>query len=75
MGNAKWIALFETGRSSPRGMELNKANQLSAQAQVEKNWLCEELEIRNRAFQEYRARNCQVIEELRRICCAEADRA
>ena len=35
----------------------------------------EELELRSRAFQEHRARDCQEIEELRRICCAEADRA
>ena len=40
-----------------------------------KCWLCEELEKRNRAFQEDRARDCQETEELRRICCAEADRA
>ena len=31
--------------------------------------------MRNRLFQESRARNCQEIEELRRICCEEADRA
>ena len=29
---------------------------------------------RNRAFQEDRARDCQNIEELRRICCMESDR-
>ena len=29
----------------------------------------------NRLFQESRARNCQEIEELRRICCEETDRA
>ena len=31
--------------------------------------------MRNRLFQERRARNCQDIEELRRICCEETDRA
>ena len=31
--------------------------------------------MRNGAFQEDRARDRQEIEELRRICCAEADRA
>ena len=34
-----------------------------------------ELDTRNRSFQEDRARDGQEIEELRRICCAEADRA
>ena len=31
-----------------------------------------ELELRNRLFQENRARDCQEIEELRSICCEEA---
>ena len=31
--------------------------------------------MRNRLFQENHARDCQEIEELRRICCEEADRA
>ena len=48
---------------------------MSDQAQREKSWLCEELDMRNLAFQEDLARDCQEIEELRRICCAEADRA
>ena len=37
--------------------------------------LCGELEMINRLFQESRARDCQPIEELRRICCEETDRA
>ena len=56
-------------------MELFQANQLSDQAQREKSWLFGELDVRKRAFQEDRARDCQGIEELRRICRAEADRA
>ena len=31
--------------------------------------------MRNRNFQENRAKDCQAIEELRRICCDETDRA
>ena len=31
--------------------------------------------MRNRLFQERRARDCQEIEDLRRICCEETDRA
>ena len=56
-------------------MELDQAAQLSDQAQKEKSWLREKIEMRNRAFQEDQARHCQDIEESRRICCAEADRA
>ena len=37
--------------------------------------LCGELEMRNRLFQESCAKDCQEIEELRRICCEETDRA
>ena len=36
---------------------------------------CGKLEMRNRRFQESRARDCQEIEESRRICCEETDRA
>ena len=43
------------------------------QAQREKINLCGELEMRNRLFQESRARNCQKIEEL--LCCKETERA
>ena len=42
------------------------------QAQREKINSCGELEMRNRLFQESRARNCQEIEE---VCCEETDRA
>ena len=44
------------------------------QAQREKVNLCEEFEMRNRLFQESRARNCQGTEELRRICCEETEK-
>ena len=56
-------------------MELHLANQLTDQTRREKSWLCEEVEMRNRAFQEDRTRNCQATEESRIICCAEAHRA
>ena len=70
------IALYETGMQlQSQRMELYQAAQLSDQAQREKSWPSEKLEMRNRAFQEDRARGCQEIQELRRICCAEAERA
>ena len=59
---------------TPR-MELYQAHQLSDQLQREKGLSSEEIEMRNRAFQEDRAGDCQEIEEIRRICCAESDRA
>ena len=72
----EWRNVGIAGRQlESSNMELYQANQLTDQAQRVKSWLCEEVEIRNRAFQEDRARDCQYIEELRRICCAEADRA
>ena len=56
-------------------MELYQAIQLSAQAQKEKGWRLEEIDMRNRAFQEDHARDCQEIEEFQRICCVEGDGA
>ena len=70
------IVLYEAGiQLRSQRMELYQANQVSDQAQREKSWLCEELDMRNRAFQEDRAKNSRAIDEIRRICCAEADRA
>ena len=40
-------------------MELCQVNQLTYQTRREKSWLCDELEMRNGAFQEDGARNCQ----------------
>ena len=70
------IALHETGMQlQSQRTELYQESQLTDQTRREKSWPSEELEMRNRSFQEDRARNCQEIEELRRICCAEAERA
>ena len=48
---------------------------MAGQAQREKVNLCGEFEVRNRLFQESRAKKCRDIEELQRICCEETDRA
>ena len=45
------------------------SDQCSDPAQREKINLCGELERRNGLFRENRAKDCQEIEELRRICC------
>ena len=75
MRNADF-AHHETGMQlQSHKMELYQANQLTDQTRSEESWLCDELEMRNRAFQEDHERNCQEIEELRRICCTEAERA
>ena len=69
------VALCETGMQlQSQRMELHQANHLTDQTRREKIWLFEELEMRNKVFQEDRARNCQEIGDLRRICCAEAER-
>ena len=56
-------------------LELYQTNQWADQAQREKINLCGELDMRNCLSQEHRARNCQEIEELRRICCEEIDKS
>ena len=74
--NAQSLRLFGLHR------DVNDAHRASAtrlqhknkQADRENSWLCEESDLRNRAFHEDRARDCQEIEEIRRIWCAEADR-
>ena len=53
----------------------HQASRWADQAQRDKISLYGELELRNKLFQENHARDCQEIEELRRICCEEADRA
>ena len=82
MGIRNWeqrnsdCALYETNRElESQRLELYPANQWADQAQREKMNLCGELEMRSRLFQESFARDCQEIEELRRICCEETDRA
>ena len=68
------IALCETNRKlESQRLELYQANQWADQAQREKNWLFGDLDMRNRLSREDRAKDCQEIEELRRICCEEAD--
>ena len=71
MDRRKWImqkvhiALYETGiQLQCHRVELYQANQVSDQAQREKSWLCEELDMRNRAFQEDRAKDSRAIDEL-----------
>ena len=55
--------------------QLHQASRWADQAQRDKINLYGELELRNRLFQERQPKNCQEIEELRRICCEETDRA
>ena len=68
------IALHETSRElESHRLELHQANQWADER--EKINLFGELEMRNRHFRENQASYCQEIEELRRICCEETDRA
>ena len=65
------IALCETNRQ----VESRRKNQWADQAQREKSWLFRELDMRNRVLREDHAKDCHEFEELRRICCEEAERA
>ena len=70
------IALDETNRQLvSQRLELYQADQWPDQAQREKICLFGKLITRNRFYQESRAQDGQEIEELRRICCEQADRA
>ena len=66
MQNA-YIAIHEIGMQlQSQRMGLYQANQLTDRTRREKSWLCDETEMRNRAFQEDRASNCQESEEVRK---------
>ena len=54
-------------------MALYQANQLPVYSWKEKNWLCTELGRRDRTLQETRMRNLQEMEELKKLCCTEAE--
>ena len=56
-------------------MKLYQANQLSDHSQIEKSWMYTELDRREGVLQEDRVRCLQEIEELKKLCCAEAERA
>ena len=70
------VALYETKQEfESQRLQPQHANHWADQAQREMISLCGELEMRSRLFRENRATYCQKIEELRRICCEETDRA
>ena len=70
------MALCEVNQEfESQRFQLQQANRLADQAQRDKISLYGELELRNRLFQESQAKDCQEIEELRRICCEETDLA
>ena len=56
-------------------MELHQANQLSDHSQREKSWLCTELDRKERLLQEDRMRSLQEKQELKKMCCIEAEKA
>ena len=70
------IALDETNRQLvSQRLEPYHAYQWADQAQRAKICLFGNLIARNRSYQEIRAKDCQEIEEPRRICCEQGDRA
>ena len=68
-------ALHETPELKSQRLQLHEANQRADQAQREKINLRGKQRMRNRIYQECHTRTCQEIEELRRICHEETDRA
>ena len=67
------MGFYETNRELES--ELYQAYQWADQIQREKIYSFGDLEMRNTFFQRSRVRNLKEIEELRRICCEETDRA
>ena len=69
-----YIAFYEVNHEfESQRLQLHQASQWADQAQRDKISLYGDLELRNRLFQEDHARDCQEIEEIRRICCEETD--
>ena len=70
------IALYDVNPEfESQRLHLQLVNQWADEAQREKISLCGESEMRTRLFRENRAKDCQEIEELRRVFCEETDRA
>ena len=70
------LALCHTHQElASQRLQQHQANQWADQALREKISLCGKLDMRNRLFNESRTESCQEIEELRRICCEDTDRA
>ena len=64
------------GCASKRTKEPTRSPKItSARSKRKDQKICKKLDLRNRIFQENRAKDCQEIEELRRICREETDRA
>ena len=70
------IALYEIDQEfESQRLQLHQANQWADQAERDEKSLEGELEMRNRLSRQNQAKNCSQIEEMRRICCEETDRA
>ena len=71
-----FFALNETNQQlESKRLELYHADQWAYQAHMEDNRLFGEVTTKNRTYQECHAKDCQQIEELRRVYCQEAERA
>ena len=69
------ISLYEINQEfESQRLQLQKEKQRANQ-QRDKISLYGELEMRNRLIRKHQAKDCQEIEELKRTCCEEADRA
>ena len=75
MGTEKFGSCETHRELESQRLKLHQANKWADQALREKINLFGELQIRNRIYQQKHTRTCQEIEELRRICYEETDRA
>ena len=69
------VAFHETRENESQRLQVHHANLWSDGAWRDRIHLCGELEKRNKLFRESRTKDCQEIQELRRRCCEESDRA
>ena len=74
-GKCSDIVMYEINQQlESQRLEVSQANQWADQAQMENRRTIEELNMKNRIYQAYHARDCQETEELRRIWFKQAER-
>ena len=74
--NADWAAMYGiNSQLESQHSELHHANQWACQAQLESLRMFEDFTTKSGLYQENQASNCMEIEELRRICHEETERA
>ena len=74
--NADWAAVYGiNSQLESQKTELHHAHQWACQTQMESRIMFEELTTKSKLYQENHALDCMEIEELRRLCREETERA